>query len=364
MKVRLLLLVILSAAAVAAFFAFRCQQAKDKPKDQSALQVLTGLDNSADPKMLAAAQAFLASLSPEQKTLATFPLDSDERANWHFTVPRDRKGLVFKDMNPEQRRLCLVLVQTGLSQQGFAKSLGIMAWENVVSDHEGRERGNDFRHPEHYFLAIFGEPAADKPWGWRFEGHHLSLNYTSVGDRLSVTPNFMGANPGTATMGDRKGERILPEEEDLARRLVQSLDESQLRMAVISERAFPEIVTGAERIAALGTKQGLPYEAMEPEQQEMLDMLIKVYLSRAKPDIADKKWAKIQAEGLENLHFAWAGGLQPGLGHYYRIHGKSFLIEYDNTQNNANHIHTVWREFSGDFGRDLLREHYEKGHKH
>ncbi len=308
-------------------------------------------------EMPAAAQAFLAALTPAQKAKTVFPLDSEVRLNWHFTVPWERKGLVFKEMNQEQRRLCLALVQTGLSRGGYAKTLALMEWENVTSDMEGRPRGNDFRNPELYYLALFGDPASGKPWGWRFEGHHLSLNYTSVADQLSVTPHFMGANPGTIPSGERKGERLLAEEEELGRRLVQSLDDSQRRMCVISPKAFPEIVTGVEHVAALPGKAGIPYAALLEDQQELLAVLLKVYFDRMKPEIAEAKWATIQRQGLDNLYFAWAGGLLPGQGHYYRIQGKSFVVEYDNTQNNANHIHTVWREFDGDYGRDLLREH-------
>ncbi len=314
-----------------------------------------------DPMQLAA-QAMLVSLSETQKAEAVFPFDEEERKNWHFTA-KTRKGLIFSKMDEKQRLLFYELLKTGLSDQGFKTAGRIMAWEDILAEMEGRPSGDDYRNPEHYYLAFFGEPGSGKPWGWRLEGHHLSLNYTSVSGQLSVTPNFMGANPATVPEGPHKGKQLLAEEEELGRRFVQSLDESQQRMAIISPTAFPEIVTGTDRIAALGKKEGIPYSALEPEQQELLDMLLKTYLDRMEPEIADKKWTAIQTEGLDNLHFAWAGGLLPGQGHYYRIHGKSFVVEYDNTQNQANHIHTVWREFSGDFGRDLLREHYGEGHR-
>ncbi len=279
-------------------------------------------------------------------------------------VPMARKGLIFKDMTVEQRRLCLLFVKTGLSEKGYAQSVGIMANEALLSNLEGRTRGNTYRHPDYYWIAVFGEPSAAEPWGWRLEGHHLSLNYTSVTGKLAVTPNFMGANPGTVLAGAEKGRRLLPEEEDLARRLVQSFGPEQRSRVVITQEAYSDILTGNARVAGFAKKEGLPRMAMLPAQQVLLDSLLHVYLGRMTPEVAGAKWEAIRQTGLDSLYFAWAGGLQPGEGHYYRIHGKSFVIEYDNTQNRANHIHTVWREFEGDFGRDLLREHYEKDHKH
>ncbi len=313
--------------------------------------------------MAQTAREFLSSLSEDQRAQAHFTFENEERKNFNF-LPMTRKGLIFKDMNEAQRQLCLTLLKTGLSDKGYFQATGIMSNEDILSDLEGRERGGEYRNPEFYYLAIFGDPVSADPWGWRFEGHHLSLNYTSVDDRLAVTPNFMGANPARVPSGAYAGSRLLPEEEDLGRRFMQSLDESQQRLALISRTAFPDIVTGNQRTAALGKKEGIPYTALLEEQQELLDRLVKVYLTRMKAEVADEKWLSIQREGLENVYFAWAGGLQPGTGHYYRIHGESFLIEYDNTQNNANHIHTVWRDFNGDFGRDLLQEHYRHSHKH
>jgi hypothetical protein len=312
-------------------------------------------------KMLAAAQAFLGSLTEEQRQSAQFGFDDDGREAWNF-VPMVRKGLVYQKMSIEQRQLCLQLVRTGLSAKGYVQVKGIMGWEKILGDMESRRPGNNYRNPELFYLAVFGEPAADKPWGWRFEGHHLSLNYTSVTGKLSVTPQFMGTNPARVPSGEYAGMRLMADEEDLARRLMLSLDEAQRRMAIIADKAFPEIATGTQRVAALDSKKGLPYEAMLPDQQELLDMLLKVYLGRMPGDVAEAKWRTIQKEGMAQVSFAWAGGLHEGEGHYYQILGKVFLVEYDDTQNDANHIHTVWRDFNGDFGRDLLREHYQHSH--
>lgn len=316
----------------------------------------------AESPMASAARSFLASLTETQKASLVFDFDDEERKNFNF-VPMNRKGLIFKNLDQKQRALCLKFIKNGLSEKGYLQTVGIMANEAILSNLEGRPEGNDYRHPERYFIAIFGEPGTKKPWGWRFEGHHLSLNYTSVDDNLSVTPLFMGANPAQVPSGKYAGSRLLPEEEDIGRRLALSLDEAQRRYAIISKTAFPEIITGNQRVASLDKKEGIGYEALMEDQKELLEMLIKTYLNRVESDVAAAKWYVIQKE-LSDVYFSWAGGLVPGEGHYYRVHGKSFLIEYDNTQNNANHIHTVWREFNGDFGRDLLQEHYRHSHKH
>ena len=360
----LLLILLLSFLSAAAYFAMNSVSTETKRLPLKDEQRATLPSHTAGKtEMALAAQVFLTSLSEAQSAEARFDFENDERKNFNF-VPMTRKGLIFSEMNDAQRKLCLALVQTGLSGKGYAQAIGIMSNENILSDLEGRSRGGEYRNPEFYYLAIFGDPASGDPWGWRFEGHHLSLNYTSVDDKLAVAPNFMGANPARVPSGEFTGSRLLPEEEDFGRRFMLSLDESQRRLALISSTAFPEIITGNQRIAALGKKDGIPYAALLEDQQELLDMLVQVYLTRMKPEIAGAKWAAIQHEGMENVYFAWAGGLRPGEGSYYRIHGKSFLIEYDNTQNNANHIHTVWRDFNGDFGRDLLQEHYRHSHKH
>ncbi|MFQ5448885.1 MAG: DUF3500 domain-containing protein, partial [Saprospiraceae bacterium] len=261
-----------------------------------------------DPEMLVAANAFLGSLTEEQRHLALFDFDDDGREAWNF-VPMVRTGLVYRDMSIEQRQLCLQLVRAGLSKRGYTQAKGIMGWEKILGNLEGRKPGNNYRNPELYYLAIFGKPSADEPWGWRFEGHHLSLNYTSATGKLSVTPQFMGANPAEVPSGEYAGMRLMADEEDMARRLVLSFDEAQRRMAVISVTAFPDIVTGTDRVAALGDKRGLPYEAMLPDQQELLDMLIKVYLGRMPDDVAEDKWYAIQKGGMSRVSFAWAGGL-------------------------------------------------------
>jgi len=234
-----------------------------------------------------------------------------------------------------------------------------MHLESILRDLEGP--GSRFnRDPDLYFVTIFGKPAATEAWGWRVEGHHLSVNFTIIkGTVVSGTPSFFGANPGEVQVGPRKGLRVLAEEEDLARAFVKSLDQAQRAIAIVNTTAPRDIITGAQRRVQPLAPPGLPASKLNQEQSNQLLELVKAYIYRHRPEIADLDLAKIQQAGLEKVHFAWAGGLERGEGHYYRVQGPSFLLEYDNTQNNNNHIHSVWRDFDNDFGEDLLRRHYQ-----
>jgi hypothetical protein len=305
-----------------------------------------------------AANNFLAALTPEQKSKAVFEWKDDERFNWHF-IPRDRKGLSLKGMTTAQRHLAYGLLNSALSQRGFLKATTIMSLEEILRDLE-QGRGPE-RDPEQYFVTIFGVPGPKGTWGWRVEGHHLSLNFTVVeGQPVSMTPSFFGSNPGEVREGPRKGLRVLAGEEDWARRLVKLLNEEQRKIAVVSETAPKDILTGADRKAKPLTPMGLPAARMNREQNELLKSIIKEYVHRYRPELAERDLKQIEQAGKQKLYFAWAGGLEPGQGHYYRVQGPTFLLEYDNTQNNANHIHAVWRDLENDFGEDLLRKHYDQ----
>ena len=308
----------------------------------------------ADAEMSAAATRFLGSLRPEQRKQVQLPLDSEERRNWHF-VPRSRKGLPFKSMTAEQRQLAERLVATGLSRRGYDTAFEIIGLENVLAETQG-----SFRDPTLYYLTIFGDPTAHQPWGWRFEGHHLSLNFTSPVITLpAATPSFFGSNPNERPQGGTV-KRVLAPEEDLARELVKSLDPTQRKTAVSSSTAPPDILAGPGR--GLGSAAGIGYDQLGELQRGLLVRLIRLYLDRHRPDIAAEEWSRIERAGLASIRFAWAGGLEHGQGHYYRVQGRTFVMEYDNTQNDANHIHTVWRDSERDFGVDLLREHYLSSH--
>jgi Protein of unknown function (DUF3500) len=311
--------------------------------------------SEADAEMSAAATRFLAALRPEQRREVQLALDGRERADWHY-VPRSRKGLPLKSMSPEQRQLAERLVATGLSRQGYDTAVTIIGLETVLAETDG-----PYRDPELYYLTIFGEPGTQQPWGWRFEGHHLSLNFTSPVTALpAATPSFFGSNPNQRRQGSG-GERVLALEEDLARELVRSLDPTQRRLAILSPGAPPDILSGPGR--ELPAAAGIAYQRLGELQRAMLGRLIKVYLDRHRLDVAAAEWARIERAGLEAVRFAWAGGLERGQGHYYRVQGRTFVMEYDNTQDHANHIHTVWRDTERDFGADLLREHYLVSHR-
>jgi hypothetical protein len=267
-------------------------------------------------------------------------------------------------MTTGQRDAALRLLHAATSSQGYLKATGVMHLEGVLAVLEGSP---DRRDPENYHFWVFGTPSPDGPWGWRFEGHHVSLNFTSADGVTVSTPSFIGANPARVPSGPFAGWRLLAGEEDLARALVRSLDDGQRDRAIISATAPRDIITGNDRRASLERTEGLPFAAMTGPQRELLLRLLAEYVDNADPAIARPRLARIQEVGLDRLHFAWAGGLEPGDPHYYRIHGPTILIEYDNTQNDANHIHSVWRDLENDFGDDLLRRHYDRagpGHGH
>lgn len=310
-------------------------------------------------EMAAAADAWLKSLDAAQRQDAVYPLADDERENWHF-VPRARHGVPLKAMNPDQRKLARELVAAGLSQRGLLTTDAIVALEDVLFTIEGADR----RDRGLYYFTIFGRPEPHGTWGWRIEGHHLSVNFLVVdGVKISATPMFFGANPAEVRVDHaQKGRRALAAEEDLGRALMKSFDDEQRRIALIATRAPADIITGNDRQAKLEAPTGLPYARMTPAQQTQVRALVEVYAGRLRPEIASLEIQRIADRGWDHVHFAWAGSLEPGQGHYYRLHGSDFVIEYDNTQNGANHIHTTWRKFAADFGRDLLQEHYRESH--
>jgi len=320
---------------------------------------LVSFGHSVAGEMSVSARAWLDSLDPALRTQAAYPFAHEERENWHF-VPRDRQGVPLKAMTPAQREKARALLATGLSDRGVLQVEAIQALEYVLYAIEGSAR----RDAGLYYFTVFGEPTEHGTWGWRVEGHHLSVNFTVIeGHHFSVTPSFMGANPGEVRRpGPELGKRALAQEEDLGRTLVTSLNPEQLKTALISANAPNDIITGNDRQAKLQAPVGLAYSAMTPAQQKQFVALVELYAGRLRPELAEAELKKIADHGWNSLQFAWAGGLARGEPHYYRIHGPHFVIEYDNTQNNANHVHTTWRDFAGDFGRDLLREHHLESH--
>ena len=318
--------------------------------------------NAAD-SMASAAMSFWNSLTPEQQAKAGFDFKDGERHNWHF-VPRARKGVALKDMTPAQRQLAHAFLSSGLGQRGYVSAVTIMSLDQILREIEQSGRG-PVRDAELYFFSVFGKPGTDQTWGWRVEGHHLALNFTIVnGKAVTGAPAFMGTNPAEVRSGPRKGLRVLDKEEDLGRAFVKSLDDAQRKKAIFSEKAPADIITGNQRKAQLDKPDlGITHAELTKEQKAALWELVKVYAQWHRPELAEQDLKRIEAAGLDKLRFAWAGGLEPGVGQYYRVVGPTFLIEYDNTQNNANHVHTVWRNLENDFGEDLLRKHYDQ-HTH
>jgi Protein of unknown function (DUF3500) len=312
-------------------------------------------------RMAEAAQSFLASLRPDQRTKVLFPMDSPERLNWDYK-PRPRQGLPLLEMDSSQQRFAFALLFSGLGRQGQTKALNIMALETILGEMEG-PGGRHRRDPDLYFLTMFGEPSDRGAWGWRFEGHHLSLNYlVTDGNHIRPTPNFFGANPARVPEGRMAGLKVLAPEEDLARTLLKSFAPDQRPRVVITPEAPPDIITGSEPRVKLDAPSGFPFSELTEVQQGILTDLLFEYVARTPEDVADIRMNRIEKEGKQYIHFAWAGGENQGEPHYYRLHGPSFLLEYDNTQNHANHIHTVWRDLHDEWGLDLLKTHYGNAH--
>ena len=308
--------------------------------------------------MAMTAKNFLAALNDEQREKATFEFKDGERVNWHF-IPRERKGLPLKEMTGEQRPLAHALLNSGLSHQGYFKATTIMTLEQILHEIE-QGRGN-VRDPERYFFSIFGTPDGHGTWGWRVEGHHLSLNFTIVDGVATATPSFMGTNPAEVRQGPRKGLRVLAAEEDLARKLVKSLNAEQKKTAIFQEKAPSDVITGADRTAKVLEPKGVSLKDLNASQKANLWALIEEYIFWARGELAQKELEELKKADAGQIHFAWAGSLEPNQGHYYRVQGPGFLLEYDNTQNNANHVHAVWRDLKNDFGDELLK-HYKEAH--
>jgi hypothetical protein len=330
----------------------------------SALALLTAAyERIHSPSVMTdAARAYLASLTPEQKAHATFSLDSDERLNWHF-IPIERKGVALREMTGAQKHLAEALLSAGLSQQGVIKAHTIMSLDDILREKEQGTKGSPERDAEKYYVSIFGEPSEQGTWGYRFEGHHISMNFTIVNGRIASSPSFFGANPAEVKDGPRKGLRALRYEEDLARDFMKSLTDAQRATAIVDKQALKDIITFDTRKAALsGQPNGLAFSQLTAKQKDALTALVNEYASNFPGQIAEarmEQFRKTQAKA----YFAWTGGIEPGQPHYYRVQTPAFLIEYDKTQDNANHIHSVWRDFDGDFGLDLLAEHYKSSHR-
>jgi len=345
--------------AVAVALAAACSSAHTQPAATDDAPVrLSG-------EAVAQAQAFGASLDDAQQKVGRFPFDAKERYTFNY-VPMVRGGVALGDMREAQRRHAHGLLRTALSPAGYETATKIIAHEAILHDLErdGGVATYGRRQPGLYYLALFGEPSAKDRWGWRFEGHHLSVNVTHNGPAGDVVaPLFFGANPARVPSGPHAGLRILAAEEDLARALLGSFDAPTKAKVIIAPETTNEIVTrNVPKVEGMQL-EGIAAGAMTEGQRTQLRRLIETYANRLSAREAASQMARIDAAGFDKVHFAWAGGVEPGQKHYYRVHGPTFLIEYDNSQNDANHIHSVWRDLERDFDGDLLRQHLAQ-HRH
>ncbi len=313
-----------------------------------------------DDPMAAAAVKFLDSLTPELRKKAVLAFDDRAREDWHY-IPRQASGVEFGEMNEAQRIAARGLMRSTLSSQGMNKVEEIMLLDGVLRDVE--KGSGPRRDPLAYSVTVFGTPGAGA-WGWKVEGHHVSLNFTGTGEHTASTPAFLGANPAEVRHGERAGVRVLAAEEDLARELLASLNAEQRREAVISDRAPSDILAVPGRSLDGLDRSGLPVSSMDGPQRLLVDRLLREFAENLRHELAEEELARIATAGMDAVRFAWMGSDRRGEGHYYRLSGPTFVIEYDNTQNGANHVHTVWRDRERDFGRDLLKEHLEHGHDH
>jgi hypothetical protein len=315
-------------------------------------------------RMRVAAERLLAALPPVARDKVSRAFDDPDRTHWHYT-PRSRNGVALKELDAQGREALHALLKEALSESGYRKTVNIIELELVLREME--TFGALMRDPERYHLTIYGTPSTTAAWGWRFEGHHLSLNFALAGDHMAVdTPSFFGANPANVPRGPRAGLRVLAAEEDEARALLASLDAAQRAEAVFDTRTYGDIVTSnAEKVSPL-QPVGIAASRLTAAQRAQLTKLVEVYARTFDAGLAEARMARVREGGMENIRFGWAGATERGKQHYYRVQGPLFLIEYDATQDGGNHIHSVWRDFDGDFGRDLLREHYEdaKGTRH
>lgn len=308
-------------------------------------------------RMAAAAREYLEQLTESQREKTTFGYDDPERLNWHF-IPRERKGLPLKELEGEALQAAHQLIASGLSQAGYEQALNVMSLEEILYLLEGgdRQTRRSRRDPLNYSLSIFGKPEDSGTWGWRVEGHHLSLNYSiDDGQVVASTPEFFGANPAKVDAGPERNIRVLAPEEDLARQLFKLCTPEQQELAWIDRNAPDDLRGGGEPQPPTSDPVGLPVSKMSDDQKKLLQTLLSEYLRNMPADVEQDRRARINSAGLDKIFFAWWGSGEPNERHAYRVQGPTFLIEYNNTQNNANHLHTNWRDPAGDFNVPMGR---------
>tara|TARA_B100000945_G_scaffold255661_1_gene212895 strand:+ start:2557 stop:3549 length:993 start_codon:yes stop_codon:yes gene_type:complete len=322
--------------------------------------------NSVVEKMNKAGLEFSNSLSEDQKTKACFHYMDGERLFWYYP-PINRHGISLRDLDDNQKKLALKLMSTGLTERSYKQALQIIDLESVLGPIE-KENANGGptwfdRNPELYYFRIFGTPGQKDPWGWSAEGHHVSLHYSILGDQvISMTPFFFGANPAEVRQGPKNGLRILSDREDIAYDLMNNFDDGQIKKAIIYDKAPWDILTYNSSKASLPAEEGIPISKMNGTQRNIIESLISEYINQVPEQLAERKFKELREFGLDKVYFAWAGPTKIGEEHYYRIHGGNFVVEFDNRQNGANHIHSVWRDVDNDFAEDVMRKHLLEYH--
>jgi len=304
------------------------------------------------------ATAFVGTLTSEQRTVAVMPYDTPKRVDWHFIPKPERKGLQFKLMTKEQQQASLKLLRSALSQVGYDKATKIMSLESLLRELEASKSGGNIRDPERYFFTLFGKPGEGR-WGLSVEGHHLSLNFVIEGDRVvSSTPQVFSTNPAIVKTENKSGIpvglRILDEEETLAFELVNALNADQKKTAIFEQKALKEVRNAGVPQPPTDPAVGIAMSKLDAPQKKLLRRLIEVYCSAMPSRVAAERLDDIEKAGWDTVKFGWAGATEPGIGHYYRVQGPTFLVEFVNTQpdaagNVANHIHAMWRDMRGDF---------------
>ena len=315
-------------------------------------------------RMRAAASAFLASLDEPGRAAAQTRLDADDAQEWTY-LPGPRPGLALVDMSPASADLALTLLDTALSERGRRTARDVMKLESILRELERANGTPDWerRHPQHFWVRVLGDPADGQAWSWRVNGHHLAVHISLVGDDLSGTPQFFGANPAVVPSGPAAGVQTLPAEERLGRGLLTALDDGQRSIAVVDPVAPYDLATRHDPVADIGLVQrGIRYADLSADQRPLFEDLVHLYLDRMTPEVAEPAWAVVVEAGLDDATFAWAGGPLAGDPHYYSVTGGTFLLEYDCVQDGANHVHTVWRDVQRDWGTDLLAAHHATGH--
>ena len=300
---------------------------------------------------------FLNDLKPIQLNQVQFKLTDSSKMRWHY-LPHSsfqRKGLSMDSLSVIQNEKLMGLLDAFLSNSGYDKMEQIIDLENYLAV---KEQNPFKRNSKKYYVTFYGTPNNESPWAWSFEGHHLSFNFTVHKDQVAIAPAFLGSNPGVVMEGPQKGKRVLHREQDLGLQLINSMSAKQSQKAIISEVTFGDILSKNKSFISRLEYSGIRYTALADSQKGIINAIIQEHMSNMERAVAHRAKILLENENYDNITFCWAGKKEILTAHYYRIQGEKFLIEFDNSQNKGNHIHTVWREFDGDFGKDLIQEHY------